>query len=381
MHVPTYKEEPFAWYREMRQNSPVFREGNMIHLFKYSDISRILSDHQNFSSQFRDLLGGEMAELLNEKTTPSILILDPPIHTTLRNLVSGAFTPRSIDLFEPRIRKIAGKLVHEIVEKHNLDIVSDLSYLLPIRVISEMLGVPESDSGLFRDWSDKLASSLGRGPDIETQNQMADYVYKQIDRNSDKNDLISRLSTIEMDGRKLSDREIAGFAILLLVAGNETTTNLITNALLSLYENPGIYREIRQNPSIIPWVVEETLRYRSPVQSTRRYSKIDTEIGGVEIMKNDILALYLGSANRDEEIFREGDTFNPHRLEKRHIAFGHGVHFCLGAPLARLEARIALEEFSKAVPSYSIINPTPDDRIDSDIMYGFRKLNLKINEN
>ena len=202
---------------------------------------------------------------------------------------------------------------------------------------------------------------------------------KKIDRNSNGNNLISRLSTVEMDGRKLSDKEIAGFAILLLVAGNETTTNLITNAILSLYDHPEIYNDMRKTPSIIPGVVEETLRYRSPVQSTRRYSKIDTEIEGEEILKNDILALYLGSANRDEEVFEDGESFNPYRKEKRHMAFGQGIHFCLGAPLARLEARIALEEFSKAVPGFVIEKPSPDDRIDSDIMYGFRKLNLKVN--
>ncbi|AGO60399.1 cytochrome P450 [Ferroplasma acidarmanus] len=379
MEIPTYKEEPFEWYREMRKNSPVYREGNMIHIFKYNTISKILSDHQNFSSQFRDLLGEEMAAMLNEKTTPSILLLDPPLHTTLRGLVGSAFTPRSIELFEPRIREIARMLAHAIVEKENSDIVSDLSYQLPIRVISEMLGVPESDSEIFRDWSDKLATSLGRGPDIETQYDMADYFYKKIDRNSKGNNLISRLSTVEMDGRKLSDKEIAGFAILLLVAGNETTTNLITNAILSLYDHPEIYNEMRKTPSLIPGVVEETLRYRSPVQSTRRYSKIDTEIEGEEILKNDILALYLGSANRDEEAFEDGESFNPYRKEKRHMAFGQGIHFCLGAPLARLEARIALEEFSKAVPGFEIEKPSPDDRIDSDIMYGFRKLNLKVN--
>ncbi|WP_337860761.1 cytochrome P450 [Ferroplasma sp.] len=381
MHVPTYKEEPFPWYQEMRTNSPVFREGNIIHIFKYNDISRILSDHQNFSSQFRDLLGEEMAQMLNEKTTPSIILLDPPVHTTLRNLVSDAFTPKSIEMFEPRIREIARKLVNEIKDRGSCDLVSILSYQLPITVISEMLGVPESDSGLFREWSDKLATSLGRGPDFETNYQMADYFYKKIDRNSEKNDLLSRLSRVEIDGRKLNDREIAGFAILLLVAGNETTTNLITNTILSIAENSHIYQRIRSYPSSIQWVIEETLRYRSPVQSTRRYSKINTEINGVEIIKNDILALYLGSANRDEDIFKDGERFEPWRTEKRHIAFGHGIHFCIGAPLARLETRIAIEEFSKAISSYSIEKLVPEDRIDSDIMYGFKKLNINIDSN
>jgi unspecific monooxygenase len=379
MHIPPYTEEPFDWYRQMRHDSPIAREGNIIHVFRYDDISWILSDHANFSSQFRDLLGGEMARLLNEKTAPSMLILDPPMHTVLRSRVSEAFTPAVIELYEPRIRELAKQLVGQMAERKNLDLVSGLSYPLPIRVISEILGVPESDSDIFREWSDKLAASLGRGPDIKTQNEMADYFYGKIKRNSGKNDLISKLSRVEIDGRQLSDREITGFAMLLLVAGNETTTNLITNAIISLHENPSVYRDLRENPSLAPFVVEETLRYRSPVQSTRRYSKSDTEINGFEILKDDILALYLGSANRDENVFKNGDAFNPYRAEKRHMAFGHGIHFCLGAPLARLEARVVLEEFSKTVGSYDIERPKPEDRLDSDIMYGFRKLNLNVN--
>ncbi len=377
MYIPDYTEEPFEWYKKMRNESPVARSGNTIHVFRYKDITSVLSNYRIFSSQFRDLLGGEMAEMMNQKTTPSILMLDPPVHTTLRNLVSDAFTPATIESYRERVRKIASRLIKNMKNNEWQDAVTGLSYLLPITVISEMLGVPQSDSDLFRDWSDKLATSLGRGPDIETQFEMADYFYGKIDREGKKNNLISRLSRVEIDGRKLTDREIAGFAILLLVAGNETTTNLITNALLSVYESRGVYSEMVDNPDIIPSVVEETLRYRSPVQSTRRYAKVDTELNGIEILKDDILCLYIGSANRDESIFPDGEIFNPHREAKRHIAFGQGIHFCLGAPLARMEAQIALEEFSREIISYDVKIPSPQDRLDSDIMYGFRKMLIK----
>jgi cytochrome P450 len=377
MYIPDYKEEPFEWYKKMRNESPVTRSGNTIHIFKYKDITSVLSNYRIFSSQFRDLLGGEMAEMMNQKTTPSILILDPPVHTTLRNLVSDAFTPATIESYQERIRKIASGLIENMRNGEWQDAVTGLSYLLPITVISEMLGVPQSDSDLFRSWSDKLATSLGRGPDIETQYEMADYFYGKIDRKGNKDNLISRLSRVELDGRKLTDREIAGFAILLLVAGNETTTNLITNALLSLYEYKRVYSDMRNNPDLIPSIVEETLRYRSPVQSTRRYAKVDTELNGVEILKDDILCLYLGSANRDESMFPDGETFNPRREAKRHIAFGQGIHFCLGAPLARMEAQIVLEEFSRNIISYDVKTPAPGDRLDSDIMYGFRKMLIK----
>ena len=377
MHIPGYTEEPFEWYKKMRKESPIIRSGNTVHVFKYRDISEVLSNYHVFSSQFRDLLGGELAEMMNQKTTPSILILDPPVHTTLRNLISDAFTPTTIESYGEKIRKIATGLVENMKDLEWQDAVTEFSYLLPITVISEMLGVPQSDSNLFRDWSDKLATSLGRGPDIDTQYEMADYFYGKLDREGRKNNLISRLSGVEIEGRKLSDREIAGFAILLLVAGNETTTNLITNAFLSIHESPELYSEIRNNPVIIPSVVEETLRYRSPVQSTRRFAKVDTELNGIEILKDDILNLYLGSANRDESIFSDGEIFDPHRMIKRHMAFGQGIHFCLGAPLARLEAQIALEEFSRRVDSYEIKTPLSEDRLDSDILYGFRKLLIK----
>ena len=377
MDIPDYTDEPFEWYKKMRKESPIIRSGNTIHVFKYMDISEVLSNYYVYSSQFRDLLGGELAEMMNQKTSPSILILDPPIHTILRNLVSDAFTPATIEPYRGKIRKIASRLVENMKDMEWQDAVTEFSYLLPITVISEMLGVPESDSNLFREWSDKLATSLGREPDIETQYEMADYFYGKIDREGLRNNLISRLSRVEIEGRQLTDREIAGFAILLLVAGNETTTNLITNAFLSIHESTGMYSNIRNNSGIIPSVVEETLRYRSPVQSTRRYAKVDAELHGIEILKDDILNLYLGSANRDETIFQKGEIYDPYRTTKRHMAFGQGIHFCLGASLARLEARIALEEFSRNIVSYDVETPKPEDRLDSDILYGFRKLLIK----
>ncbi len=380
MYIPSYKEEPFEWYKEMRSENPIVRSGNAVYLFKNNDIVKILSDYRNFSSQFRDLLGSEMINLMNTKTSPSILILDPPRHTELRNLVSDAFTPMIINSYEDKIRKIASDLVDNIRKNDRVDIVNELSTPLPIAVISEMLGVPEKDFSLLKEWSDKLATSLGREPDIKTQYEMADYFYQMIDRKHNRDNIISRLSSVELDGKKLTDQDIAGFSILLLVAGNETTTNLITNMILSISENMDIYNNIIKNPSIISSVVEETLRFRSPVQSTRRYSKIDTEINGIPVYKNDFLVLYLGSANRDEDIYKKPEVFDPYREHKRHIAFGNGIHFCLGAPLARLEARIAIEELSRKVRSFEIENPSPDNRLDSDIMYGFNKLYMKIHD-
>ncbi|KJE49516.1 MULTISPECIES: cytochrome P450 [Acidiplasma] len=378
MNMPTYRDEPFKWYEFMRQNHPVFRYGNSVHVFKYNDILNVLSNHRVFSSQFRDLLDENLSGILNEKIAPSILILDPPKHTELRNLINYAFVPKTIDNYENRIRQIADDLIINMLTEKNVDIVAKLSYPLPVMVISEILGIPDNDMPLFKIWSDRLASSLGRGPDIKTQYEIADYFYGLIRKPDKLKGLLKDLCTVEIDGRKLTDQEIVSFAILLLVAGNETTTNLITNTILTISENKKYFYEMQNDASLIPAVIEETLRYRSPVQSTRRYAREDTEISGTEVLKNDIVFLYLGSANRDEDIYKEPDLFDPKRNNKRHMAFGHGIHFCIGAPLARLEAVVVLKEFSKFIKDFTVEKPSGDDRIDSDIMYGFKKLIINL---
>ncbi|AAT42670.1 cytochrome P450 [Picrophilus oshimae] len=377
MYIPSYKEEPFEWYKSMRTQR-IVREGNSVHVFKYNDVVTVLSNHNVFSSQFRDLLGDDIKNELDSRAAPSILILDPPRHTELRGLVSSAFTPRKIESYDNYIRELAAKMIENIIEKRRCDLVSEISYPLPIMVISNMLGVPEKDLKKFKEWSDALATSLGRGPDLRTQREMSEYFLNMIDRDSNDDNLISRLSNVSIDDKKLTDQEITGFSILLLVAGNETTTNLITNALIELSNHPDIYKELVDNNKIAGDIVEETLRFRSPVQSTRRYAKYDYQINGFNIYKNDFIFLYLSSANRDEEIFKDPDNFNPFRENKRHIAFGNGIHFCLGAPLARLESRIVLEEFAKRIESFSIERLNPDDRIDSDIMYGYKRAIINV---
>ncbi len=382
MYIPSYKEEPFEWYKSMRERR-IVRDGNTVHLFKYNDIVSVLSNYNVFSSQFRDLLGDSIKSELDNRAAPSILILDPPRHTELRSLVSSAFTPKKIESYSNYIRELASKMIENALSKRRFDVVSEISYPLPVTVISNMLGVPESDLKKFKMWSDALATSLGRGPDIKTQSEMSQYFLKMIDRNSNRDDLISRLSRVSIENKMLTDQEITGFSILLLVAGNETTTNLITNVIITLSEHPDIYEMLVNDNKIAGDIVEETLRFRSPVQSTRRYAKSDIKMNNFDIYKNDFVFLYLGSANRDEEIFKNPDVFDPFRENKRHLAFGNGIHFCLGAPLARLEARIVLEEFSKRIKSFTVERPLPDDRIDSDIMYGYRKaiVNIKkINE-
>jgi unspecific monooxygenase len=234
--------------------------------------------------------------------------------------------------------------------------------------------------GKFKEWSDKLATALGRiGVDMKLQEEMALYFGRLIDERKKKlgDDLISLLIQSEVDGEKLTKQDIVGFSILLLAAGNETTTNLITNGVLTLWENPGTFDLLKNTQNVIPSMVEEVLRFRSPVQSTRRIVKQETQFGEIKLKRGDFVKVYLGSANRDPAIFHDPETFMPERENNRHIAFGEGVHFCLGAPLARLEGKIAFETITSKYRDLEVKKPEPSQRLDSDIMYGFNSLLVK----
>ncbi len=378
MNFPAYYEEPFNWYRKMRERAHLLKEDTNTFAFTYDTCRTVLDNHRIFSSQFRDFMEPEMAQQLNKMASPSILVLDPPAHTKLRNLVSKAFTPKQVASYTDEIRTIARSLLNDIKEGEPFDLVKKFSFPLPVIVISRILGVPEKDMGKFKLWSDKLAESLGRGVDLMVQADMAEYFGSLIEerRKNLDDDLISLLIEAEIDGERLANRDIVGFAVLLLAAGNETTTNLISNGVLTLHENPDSYDRLMENSSLVPGAVEEMLRYRSPVQSTRRIVKEDFELENLSIKRGEFVFVYLGSANRDENVFPEPEEFKIERTENRHIAFGEGIHFCLGAPLARLEGKIAFEELTAKFKQINILGNPMKRRLDSDIMYGFNALQV-----
>lgn len=376
MWVPGYMDEPFEWYRNMRTQHTVFRDETGVYVFGYAESKSILNNYRLFSSQFRDFMAPEVAAQLNSMASASILISDPPRHTKMRNLVNRAFTPKRISSYEEEIRGIAGYLI-ENIKSDRFDLVSSFSVPLPVLVISRILGVPEDHMAKFKEWSDKLAMELGRiGVDLDLQKEMASYFGKLIDERKGKlgDDLISLLIESEVDGEKLTKQDIVGFSILLLAAGNETTTNLITNGVLTLWENPGTFEILKNYPDLIPSTVEEVLRYRSPVQSTRRMVAKDSEFGDIKLKRGDFVKVYLGSANRDPAVFSEPEKFIPDRENNRHIAFGEGIHFCLGAPLARLEGKIAFETLTSKYRDIEVKKLESSERLDSDIMYGFKRL-------
>ena len=351
---------PFEFYSFMRKNNPVaFDEQNeQWVLYRYRDIEKILRDHIKFSSKFELFkVPQEYQENLNR---PSLLNSDPPYHRKLRSIVDTLFVPIEISKLEPRIENIANELIDHIIEKNNatMDLITDFAYPLPATVIAELLGVPAEDQDTFRQWADNIVS-LEITSDIDsirkadkTVSDMDIYFSKLIEKKKKipSNDLITHITRAKVDGHSLSEKEILSFCGLLLNAGHVTTVNLIGNLVFSLLENPQEFKRLQENQnSLIKPAIEETLRYRSPVQILIRTANADVILSEgrkegerQEIKKGQELVLYLGSANHDESIFTDPERFDITRKNLRHLGFGNGIHFCLGASLARLEGQIAL---------------------------------------
>ena len=391
---------PFEFYSHMRKNNPIVfdEENERWGAYRYSDIEKILSDHSRFSSKFGplDLPLGIPPEYEKNIHRPSLINSDPPYHRKLRSIVDTLFVPIEISKLAPRIENIVNELIDKIIEKNNstssaMDLISDFAYPLPATVIAELLGVPFEDRDTYHQWADVIVG-LEENSNIDyikkvskTFDEMDIYFSKLIEErrkkgenssstNNDDDDdtLISRIIRAKVDGHSLSEREILTFSHLLLNAGHITTVNLIGNSIFSLLENPQEFKRLQDNKnSLIKPAIEETLRYRSPVQLVIRIAnddvtlsaegegkgKIEREGGGrkeiekQEIKKGQKIILFLGSANHDESVFTDPERFDITRKNLRHMAFGTGIHFCLGAPLARLEGQIALrillERFDK----------------------------------
>ena len=351
------RREPWAVYAQMRAASPVLKappNGPWL-VFDYAGVRRALEVVEDFSSAAGP--GGA-----TEKTLPWMIFYDPPRHTKLRALVSRAFTPRSISALEPRIAELSRQLLVACLSRgaggREVDLVADYAAPLPVMVIAEMLGIPPADREKFRRWSDAMlglsetifgdaaAGARAGAAFLAAHGEMEEYLVSVLAnfRSAPQDNLLHRLAVAEVDGQRLSHEEILGFFQLLLLAGSETTINLISNAVLCFSENPEQLALLRARPELLPSAIEEVLRYRSPLQAVFRATRRDVELHGQTIPRGKLVLAVIGSANRDEKIFPDADRFDITRDPNPHVAFGHGIHFCLGAALARLEAKVALTD-------------------------------------
>jgi cytochrome P450 len=388
--APTVRRDPsdpFPWYRAMRSGSPVFYDPQLDtwHVFRYADVQRVLSEYATFSSSFEGPAALSPASGRDGRTPigASLIGTDPPRHRQLRALVSQAFTPRTIDALAPRITTIVNDLLDRVAGAGAMDLIGDFAYPLPVIVIAQLLGIPPEERDQFKSWTDAVVTGMSAGvggaPSVtagQAHRQMAEYFGRLVEqrRRHPQDDHISGLLAAQIDGEHLSPVEVLGFCVLLLIAGNETTTNLIGNAVLCFDEHPDVVSAIQADPVLLPSAIEEVLRYRSPVQSMFRTVARAAELGDQPVHPGQQVVAWIGSANRDEAVFDDPDRFDARRSPNRHIAFGHGVHFCLGAPLARLEARIALSTLLRRLPDVRRVPGAPLTVLNSTIVFGVHHL-------
>jgi cytochrome P450 len=392
---PEALANPYPMYKALREAAPVsWNEMFESWVFtRFRDVDAILMD-QRFSAdrskaqtRFSEMIRQQQAEFGPFSQAPTMLTSDPPEHTRLRRLVSKAFTPRAVENLRPRIREIIDELLDGI-RGDEFDLVEEIAYPLPVIVISEMLGVPPKDRADFKRWSDDVVATLGgpfTPPDVmerarKSIEELAEYLSGVIAerRAEPRGDLISGLIAAEDNGTVLSEVEIFSTTILLLIAGNETTTNLIGNAMYTLLQNPEQLALLRSDLTLMPSAVEEVLRYNGPVQATARVAMTDIELAGITVKQGQMAMAVLGAANHDPEKFADPERFDVRRNPTDHLAFGDGIHFCLGAPLARAEAQIAFEEILRRFPHIELAGePTWGGTF---IIRGAKKLPLRVSQ-
>ena len=373
---PSNRADPYAVYRQILDGGPILMpESNLVVFSSFQDCGDVLRHPSSASDRLKSTVAQrEIAKGAEPRPfgQPGFLFLDPPDHTRLRRLAQQAFAPKRVRALEADVVAMVDGLLDQ-VDGDSLDAVADLAYPLPVAVICRMLGVPIEDEPQFSRASALLAQGLdpfitftGELPDnfadrMTAGHWLRGYIAGLVEerRRAPREDLISALIAAEEDGDQLTTDEIVATCNLLLIAGHETTVNLIANAILAMQREPGHWAALAADPDRAAEIIEETLRYDPPVQLAGRTAGEEMTIGGVTVPKGDTMMLLLAAAQRDPSAFGQPDTFDPSRDDLRHLAFGHGVHFCLGAPLARLEARVALTAVTRRYPRATLAAEPP----------------------
>jgi len=379
---------PHHMFTLLRVEAPVFRHQEPMGgpgfwvITKYADLVTVSKNHHTFCSS----RGTNIADVAPEDLSQIQLLMlnmDAPAHSKFRRLVNQGFTPRMVTRLEPHIRDLARGIVDAVAAKGECDFVAEIAAELPLQVIVEFLGVPLEDRHKVFEWSNRLIgfddpefqTSLDDGKLAAAEMYMYANQLAALRQDRPRDDLVSVLMRGEIDGERLSEQEFDSFFLLLAVAGNETTRNLISGGMLALIEHRDQYERLVADPSLLPTAVEEMLRWVSPVMYFRRTATQDTELRGHPIAKGDKVVMFYPSANRDEEVFPHADRFDVGRTPNEHVAFGIGEHFCLGANLARLEIRIIFEELLSRLPDISLAGPV--SRLRSNFINGIKRMPVR----
>lgn len=370
---PEIRANPYPFYEKLREQDPVhWDELGFWVLTRYDDITFVYTDPR--FSRAQGLMRGyerlpedgqKIAAPVYGSFSKTMFYSDPPYHTRLRGLVSKAFTPRAVEQMRPTIQRITDELLDEVEEQGQMDLIPDFAYPLPIMVIAEMLGLPGGDRKELKGWSDDLFAILGtvkrHTPEsleraAQSLKKLTDYVtaLSQARRVDPQNDLLTALVAVVEAGERLSQEELAANVNILLSAGHETTSNLFGNGVLALLQHPEQMQKLRQQPELIGLTVEEMMRYDNPVQVAYRSAAEDVELGGKLLHKGDLVNMVLGAANRDPQRFSDPNRFDVTRDEGKHLGLGLGIHFCLGAPLLRLEAEIVFNTILRRFPKLEL---------------------------
>ena len=382
--LPEVQANPYPYYTALRRDNPVawLEPLQCWAISRYDDVDFALRNPQIFSSA--NWLGQSIGDLNPAPEVPWMIETDPPDHSRLRKLVSKGFTPRMVSRLEQRIRAIASELLTAARGRPDTDFVRDFSGAFPVIVIAEMLGVEPTRRIDFKRWSDNIVRGTGR-PASEaeraevraTNAEMRAYFHQAIAdrRKTPREDLLTALVQAEEERQTLTADEVLAMALLVLLAGNETTMNLLSNTVLALLAHPAQMARVRGDRALIPKLIEEMLRYDSPVQIVFRRTTQAVELSGKVVPANGVVFILIGSANRDERKFPDPDRFDIDRDASEHLAFGFGTHFCLGAQLARLEAKVGLEELFAACPPFAV-DQQRVQRISSVLLRGIKHLPL-----